>query len=536
MPNDSQKLKQRAELLSILNKYRNATKINNQELFEDIEQISKFENKEFVLKTLLQEIVSSNETYSNICSIIALESIDNATFEGIAINFLQDKKTPDNKKFIIVSLMKQKGLEFNYRDIADYVDNVEELAHSGVQDFLKNAINDPEAQIDLLDFFINIPQEEKTSFLYNLQEEFEGDNLANAFSILSQLDNQKEENDILLKTLLESNSPYAIEGLEYILDNQTFDTKTRGKIKKKIKKIKANNPNFTNDLLVKNSEIYKCNIGFIDGKSNFTLTFSRKKDDDTINVLLATANITQGIISCMGFCSIDIENYDSITKRLFNDSPAIKITPIALKTLFEHYYSKSIQNNIELPYELIVWKKIFNKTRTINYDISEFINSKLEITKLTKEKVKKFASSKMLETWYYSVGQNEFVDGLISQIEQKHILDLDEINELTSKLIEEKFLNNKDFKQELQSKLLLQSYIAHLAKLKMTSACAYSLCFKNPYTKMLLESSIDKSLYYYFSTKAYELEEDNIFKKNIKTNYTKEELEILMAQLEEKWS
>ena len=123
-------------------------------------------------------------------------------------------------------------------------------------------------------------------------------------------------------------------------------------------------------------------IRHICGKSNFTLTFSRKKDDNTINVLLATANITQGIISCMGFCSIDIENFTSIIKRLFSDSPAIKITPVALKSIYNYYYEKSIKNNIELPYELIVWKNIFNDTRTINYDISEFINSKLEIFRL----------------------------------------------------------------------------------------------------------------------------------------------------------
>ena len=70
----------------------------------------------------------------------------------------------------------------------------------------------------------------------------------------------------------------------------------------------------------------------------------------------------------------------------------------------------------------------------------------------------------------------------------------------------------------------------------MTSACAYSLCFKNPYLKTFIHSSIDKSLYYAFSTKAYELEEKNRFKKNTKTNFSKEELELIMSQLEEKWS
>lgn len=535
MVESSQKLKQRALLISILNKYTNATKINNKELSNDISKIANFEDKEVVLKTLLQEITSKNETYSNICAIIALEAIDSATFEGLAIKFLQDKKTPDDKKFIIISLMKQKGLNYDYRDLSQYIDDPDNLAHSGVKDFLKNALEDAEVQIDLLDFFVNIPSEEKTAFLINLVEEFEGDDLANAFSVLIQLKLNKEQENIISDILINSASPYAIVGLEHILKN-TKTTKEKAKIKRRIKQIKENNPEFKNELLIKNSEIYKCYISFVDGKSNFSLVLSRKYKNDLISVIMATININEGITSCMGFCSIELGDFVSIIKRLFNDSPPIKISPIALKSLYEYYLEKSIKNNMELPYELIVWKNILNNIRTINYDISEFINSKLEITKLTKDKVKKIASSKMFETWYYSHGTNEQIDDLIKNIEDNHIVDLEEINTLSSKLIDEKFLSDKEFKKELQSKLLLQSYVAHLAKLKMTSASAYSLCFKNPYTKMLIESSVDKSLYYYFSTKLFELEQDNIFNKNKPTNFSKEELELLMAQLEEKWN
>ena len=239
----------------------------------------------------------------------------------------------------------------------------------------------------------------------------------------------------------------------------------------------------------------------------------------------------------MGFYSIHLDNFNTIMKRLFSDSSAIKINPVALKSLFKHYHNKSKKNNIELPYELIVWKNILNDIREINFDISEFINSKLEIIKLTPSKIKKLVSSKMLETWYYIDGENIEIDNLIKNLEKKQITDLDEINILVSNLIDNEFINNKTYIKELHSKLLLQSYIAHLAKLKMTSACAYSLCFKKEYLKKLIESMIDKSLFCYFNTKYIEFEEkDNIFKKNKKTNYTKEELEILMAQLEEKWS
>ena len=238
----------------------------------------------------------------------------------------------------------------------------------------------------------------------------------------------------------------------------------------------------------------------------------------------------------MGFENIPECSYASIIQRLFNDSIPAKITPIALKSILKFYSEKAIANGNTLPYELIVWKNLLNDVRTINYDLSEFINSKLDIITLNEKKVKVFASSKMLETWYYSYNDNEHIDAIIKEIETNHIMDLDKINDIVSNSINENFLKNPYYVKELQSKLLLQAYIAKLAKYKLTSACAYSLCFKNPFTKLLITSIVDKSLYYYFSTRALELEEENRFKKKVETNFTKEELEILMAQLEEKWS
>lgn len=536
MSKTTPKLQQRASLIAILNKYRNVSKIDNMELKKDIDTISQFQDKTFIFKTLLTEISSSKGIYCDICSIIAFETIESELFEEISMKFLQDKKISDDKKLLIVSLMKQKGIDINYRDIVDYVDNSEELAHNGVKSFLNNALNDSEVQLDLLDFFVNIPKNEKQNFLENLADEFCGDDLANAFSILIQLNLDEEEFNFILETLLNSESPYALEGLNYALNNKSFSVKTKTKLKKIIKKITNNNPQFANDYLTKDSKVYKTYISFVDGKSNFTLVFSRKRKDESIDTLFCTINLIKGVISCMGFCFLPQDNFESILKRLFNDSMPINISPSALKSIYLHYISKSKINDIELPYELIVWKNMLNDVRTINYDLSEFINSKLEITKLNKLKVLKFASAKITETWYYSYGENKFVDKIIDKIEKEHCLDLDKINKWVVDSIDKNFISNKEYVAELQSRLLLQAYVASLAKLKITSACSYSLCFISAHTKTLIESMIDKSIYYALSTKLYKLDEENIFQKEPPTKFSKDELELLMAQLEEKWT
>ncbi len=529
-------LQQRAQIISILSKYIEAQNINNAQLFEDITQINTIENKSLIFKTLFQELSNSqNQVYSDVCSIVALETIDEETFEKEAVILLQDKKINDEKKFLIMSLMKQKGLNFNYRDIANYVDDAQELAHSGVKNFLTNALDDAEVQIDLLDFFINIPKEEKMYFLDNLKEEFDGDNLANAFSILIQLKGlQEDEFQIIYSELINIDSPYAISGLEYILENKESFKKT--KTRQRIKELKFKYPKFKNNDLIKKSKVFECYIGFVDGKSNFPLILSRKKENDLLDSLLITVNTELGVTSCVGFSNMQFENFTSVIKRLFSDSAPIKITPVALKSLYSHYIEKSKKNDIELPYELIVWQKLLNDIRTINYDISEFINSKLDIIKLNEAKIKKFASSVLVDTWFFVQGQNKQVDKIIQKIEDEHIVELDKINELTSKIIEEELMNDEAFIKEFQSKLLMQSYIAKIAKYKVTSSYAYSLCFKSPYMKLFLNSIIDKSIYFYLNSKLNEKDNENRFKKKNKSNFNQEELELILAQLEEKWS
>ena len=90
---------------------------------------------------------------------------------------------------------------------------------------------------------------------------------------------------------------------------------------------------------------------------------------------------------------------------------------------------------------------------------------------------------------------------------------------------------------ELQTRLLLQSYVAKLAGLDISSSCAYSLCFKTPYRKELIMSIIDKSLYYYFASCVNENESKtkNIFSKRQKTQFSTQELEHLMQEIEAKW-
>ena len=161
MPDVSQKIQLRAQLISTLNKYRNQDKLDAASLKQDLEVFKNFHDKDLLAKVLFKEISSSENDYLNICAIFALESLNSETFENHSIEFLKNPNIKDEKKFYMVSLLKQKGIPFDYNDITGYIEHPEQIAQKGVKDFLYNAILDPEVQIDLLDFYTNIPYDEQ---------------------------------------------------------------------------------------------------------------------------------------------------------------------------------------------------------------------------------------------------------------------------------------------------------------------------------------------------------------------------------------
>ena len=531
----SQKMQYRAYIMSILNKYSANPIASSSKINADIEQLKRVSDKDILAKVLFKEISEHKTDYANVCAIFLVETVDKEIFEKHAIDVLRNKDVSDEKKFFIISLLKQKGLQFDYNDLENYVKNPERLAQDGVKDFLADAINDPEVQIDLLDFYQNIPKEERLSLLYNLAEEFSGDNLANAFSLIIQLDIEDDEADVIINTLSKSESPFAKEGLEYILLNKNIDIKTRELAQNSLKEINLKNPDFKNISLINNSKIYKCFISFVDGNSNFSFVVSRIDNDKIINCALYTINLLKGVVACMGFSKLKSNNFDLIIKRLFSDSIPVEINPIALKSILSYYYEKNLKNDFVVPYEFIVWKNLLNDIEKLNYDVSEFINSKLETVNLNEAKVRKFTVSKIVENWFYFLNQNKYIDKLIEIIEKDHINDFDKINEEVSKFLNQYFLNNNEFLIEFQSRLLIQAYVARLAGLKMTSSVAYSLCYKNPYSRILINSMIDKSLYFYFLQILNSNNQNDLFKKEIKTNFSQDELKNLISKFEEKW-
>ena len=102
MSNVSLKLRQRAEVMAILKKYRDNVSPKGSQLKEDVDNLKKIGNDSLVAKILFEEITDSKNVYSNVCAVFLLEAIEDDVFEKTAFTFLQNSEIDDNRKFFII--------------------------------------------------------------------------------------------------------------------------------------------------------------------------------------------------------------------------------------------------------------------------------------------------------------------------------------------------------------------------------------------------------------------------------------------------
>ena len=174
--------------------------------------------------------------------------------------------------------------------------------------------------------------------------------------------------------------------------------------------------------------------------------------------------------------------------------------------------------------------------RTINYDLSEFLNSKLEFVNLSDSKVKKIINSKFFENWFYIYSENKNIDEIINFIEKQEKFNLDEIENHIQKILNDKFMSDNEYIKKIHSDILIQSYVINLSRFKAVANAAYSICFNRKYLSDFVNSIIDKSiLQHYINEKENKTSSGNMFKKGEKTTLSAKNINKIINHFGEKW-
>ncbi len=543
MPEITNKIKIRYEVISILSKYQNkCLDVPAKTIEKDFKALKEIEDNSLVVKILLDEINSENKEYSNMCALFLLYCAQQENLEKRALEILNSKKINAEKKFLVISILKQKGVGIALDDLDKFIESSNGLFDEQISDFLTEAFDNPDVQIDLLDFYNAITDNERLAFLKSMEEELQGDKLAILLSLIAHVRLNKNETNIVANLLTSSKSLYSTYGLEYILKKnireKVLDFKLIKKTEQEIKKNKLKNKDFKDLTTIKNSKTDRCLISLVDGKSTFSLMYSRINKDNTRLCVLLTISLTKGITSVIGFSSLKMEAYLKIIKRVFSSSLCTDINPSVLKAIIEFYYNKNFKTDTAIPYEFCVWKKLLNDVEDIKCDISEFLNSKLETTKMTDSKVRKMINLKFFENWFYLYKENENIDKIINFIEAQKKFEIVKTEAFIRQILKEQFVENPEYIKKIHSDLLIQSYVSRLSKFHATSRSIFSLCFYPQHLNTFINSIVDRSIYQHYIGILEDLELENsknIFLKTKETSLAKKEIKKITKYFEEKW-
>ncbi len=528
------KMQLRAEIFSVLNYYSGDNPFTEEKFNSDVEKLSNIKEKDFLAQVIFKEIFSDNKKYADICANIAFLIFDRDIFQKFGIKFLEDKNLTDAKKFYFISLLDHKGVKIDYESLDFYIKDPSGVASEGIKEFLCDAIKDPESRIDLLDFYSNISYEEKLYLLDSLSREYSGDNLANAFSILSSLELDFEEAKFIADALLENDSYYSFKALSNILNANLLKGSDKIKVRTFLKNIELKYKNKPDYNLIGDSVPYRCYISFLDGNSDFTVVFSRKYSNGSIVSFLTTINLNRGITSCVGFYNIDHDYFVKIFKRLFTDSIPVLVDCYTANAVFKYFESKNIENNELPPYEFQVWKEFTGDLKLKNINIIEFFKSHLSTMLLDETKFKKMIKSKLIENWYFVKKQNKTVDKIIESILKLEIPKIKDIENIIEKNLDIIF-KDKLFIDEIKFRLTIQAYVAFIAKFTISSSALYSVCLDEKYFREFVAFLIYKSVYVYFINSINSDEDDNIFRKDEKNNFTKNQINKIIKDIENKF-
>ncbi len=534
MPLES-KMKLRSEILSILSKYNSNKQINSKVIKNDIETLAKIENKDLLAKILMNEILTGNKNYAKFCSLFILRILDKKEIENHASKILSRENITDEKKVFLLSILKQKGIYFSAEEVESFICDLDKTANDGVRNFLESAIENPEAQIDLLDFYQGITYQEKISLLNNLAYENKFKETINAFSVLCNLVLSQAEIKIISDVLLTTDSKEAIFGLENILKSNNIDETLTHKIKKKIKELKFKNPNCKKTTFTNDSKFYKSFVCFVDGGWNFSLIFSRIDKNNLIDTFFTTINIDLGITSVIGFYKIPKRNFDEILGRLFIDSPPIEIEAGVLASLLDFYKEKNSKTNSLLPFEYNVWANLISDIKRCDVDISEYLNSKLTCVEIKEKKLYDLFNSKIVDTWFYVKNQDPKIEEIFSIPNKQNIKDFAKIEDRIIDFINDKIIKDDEFINAFKSKLLLQAYISKLAKFTSISNYLFSICYKTEYIKMFLNYIFQKSICNYLLNNLKNKQQTNIFKKSENFDFTEKETVAISEAFKKRW-
>ena len=528
------KLQIRARLLSALTELMNPSNRSAQSAMEVIDSLRDIEDKTSILEILVKELKKENpEERCQIIFCILHELADKNATETALLAELASPALSDKIKSQIINVLRALGNHLNYDDYLKYLDNPEEIIDADTTRLLANAIINPEAQIDFLDFINALPLKEGKMLLDSLNNDYAGDSLANILSPLIIAQPCSELAFEAIKNIGESKSELALRTLNYLIENVS-DLKVKAHAQKSINVLRLSGvkedhtDEFYAEILTK-SPVYRCFTNLPDGHGNIGIIFSRKNEDELIQMFSVVVNDIDGIVDCFGFNEISDGEFSRIASKFFSNDEIIEISPEFCKFLLTNAEKTTRLMYDEMPYEYAAW-------RTITFDLpyKEFnLTQDAKTIGLNDFLIRQLYEKGYFEKWFFDKNAqfNAFLEKFMQNPEKhfKEPLPTDEVFTV-------------ELRKTLDYRLKLMSYLLRLEGHNIDADMLYSLANNEDYRTKFYQNILKRSIYEHFLNKKEQFYSENtaasIFtrkreeeRKKIDINF----VEKMISEIEKNW-
>lgn len=465
------KLQIRAKVLSVISEIKVLNEYNEINLKKLYDELSDITDKETLLDVFIKEFIKMDENEFVFSGCLIKDLITNDCLQDKVFEILKSSNYSDEAKYKLVQLLRITGSDFDYNIIPQYFDNPRDILDTDTKKLLENAILNPEAMLDFLDFVSAVADQDRNLLLQSLKLDYTGDMLANIiYPILYSDFNDNFKLDVI-DVLSESKSSLAIAPFNYLLEtseNEEIITACKTGLKK-LKLAGATEEKaleyFYN--IIKDSVPAEFYTTIPDGNGNQALLISRINNKSKYSLSAVVINDIEGVIDCFGFFNISQDEMGRVLSKFYQSEGKYKVTPQYAKTRIEEGIKLTIQNKNPFPYEFICWDTLMKDISPKEKSVKDEIKNNLKPAITDKDTILTLLTKDYSFRWYIRPGENKELNEVIDNIYSQDDIDIDKLNTIIKENKEKIF--NAD-QEDIWKKRILQCIYLLLQNKNRTDA------------------------------------------------------------------
>lgn len=510
------KLQIRAKVLSVIAEIKTIENYNRENLNLFTETLEEIDDKQALFDIFIKEYIKMEEKAYTFSACLLKNLVPVDYINDKALESLKSTTLSDDAKYKLVQLLRIAGGSCNYNDLPAYFENPEEILDMETKKLLENAIFNPEAMLDFLDFISAVSKRDRSLLLNSLKQDYRGDELAN---IVYPILYSNFEDDFILEAidlLGESKSSLALNPFEYLI-NTSNNEEVVNACKTGLKKLRLAGATaekaeayFRN--IIKDSKPAEFFTTIPDGNGNQALLTSRLNKTGSYSLAAIVINDTLGVIDCFGFYNISENEIVKVIEKFYKSEGRYKVNSSYIKTRINEAVKLTIENKRTFPYEFICWCPLTCDVAPLNTTIEEDVNSNSKIEETKKDILLDLLTKDYTLRWFITPNENKNIKDLTDYIYNQDNLDVEALNKEIRNKINDIFDENNS--KIWNSRIINLIYLLRNKQLEKEANIFYTMLKTEDLYKIFKQVLVQRSIFSYFIS-IKENQKDSFFSSNI---------------------